>query len=318
MVYRTSFRLVPLFLLGALLAAACTAPAGDISAEAFESLPEGVEVSYEDSSIEFTDVVQSIGSGEWVVGAFTLTISAETEIEPGIAEGDLVRVHAILTGEGNFVAREISFASNDDEAAMPEDQDSSEEHENGFFGDELEFIGVVEAMGETSWTVAGQAILVTPETEIKDLIAAGDLVKVHAFLSETGELTAREIELTDESDPNSDEGDSDDDLKFVGVVESIDGEMWVIDSQTFQVDPTTEIDEGIVVGDTVEVYLFLTSDSLTIVREISLEDDFNAESDDLDDDEFEDEDEDDDLDDDDDSDAFESDDSLDDDSSDHD
>jgi hypothetical protein len=317
MVYRTSFRLVPLFLLGALLAAACTAPAGDFSAEAFESLPEGVEISYEDSSIEFTDVVQSIGSGEWVVGAFTLTISAETEIEPGIAEGDLVRVHAILTGEGNFVAREISFASND-EAAMPEDQDSSEEHEDGFFGDELEFIGIVEAMGETSWTVAGQTILVTPETEIKDFLATGDLVKVHAFLSETGELTAREIELTDESALDSDEGDSDDDLKFVGVVESIDGETWVIDGQTFQVDPAAEIDEGIMVGDTVEVYLFLTSDGLTIVREISLDDDFNAESDDLDDDEFEDEDEDDDLDDDDHSDASESDDSLDDDSSDHD
>ncbi len=61
--------------------------------------------------------------------------------------------------------------------------------------DEDELTGTVEEVGADFIKVNGQVILVTTMTEIKDVIAVGDIVKVHVFLDAEGALTAREVEL---------------------------------------------------------------------------------------------------------------------------
>jgi len=272
---RSFIRLLPLALLAALALGACADLPGGIPPELVDSLPPGMEVSLEDNSIEFTDVVQQIASDQWVVGAFTLGISPDTQIEDGIAVGDSVKVHAFLTAEGDFVAREIAFAGSEDAASAGSDDSSSEsdDSQDTMAGEELEFVGTVEAITDASWTIDGQVFMLTPETEIKDGILVGDMVKVHAYLSETGDLTAREIELTEESELKQDDFDSAEDMKFTGVIESIEGDTWVISGKTFTVDSGTEIDPGLTIGDAVEVYLFLTPDGMIAVREISLLDD---------------------------------------------
>jgi hypothetical protein len=301
MIKRLALRITPLLIFAALALGACADAEGAIPADLADSLTQGVELSLDENSIEFIDVVQDIAGDQWVVGTITLAIDASTGIEPGIAAGDTVRVHALLTENGIFTAREISLVKGED-AADSETDDSPEDEEH-LTGAELEFIGTVEATGESSWTVAGEAFRMTPDTEIKDTIVAGDLVRIHAYLSETDELIAAEIELTEEAQLKHDDLDSKHDLKLVGTVESIDGDSWTIGGETFQVDPDAEIDQGIRLGDTVEVYLFLTPDGLTLVREISLfDDELIGQSDDLEeeDDDGEIEAEDDDMEDDDD------------------
>ncbi len=61
---------------------------------------------------------------------------------------------------------------------------------------EVEFTGIVEVMGSSSWTVDGTVIAITPQTQIKGLIKLGDTLEVHAFTAADGVLTAREIEQT--------------------------------------------------------------------------------------------------------------------------
>ncbi len=76
---------------------------------------------------------------------------------------------------------------------------------------EFEFYGKIEAITETTWTVAGQTLTILPGTELKGLFEVGDFVKVHAYPFQDG-LAAREIEFagavateTPAADDNSNE-----------------------------------------------------------------------------------------------------------------
>jgi hypothetical protein len=84
--------------------------------------------------------------------------------------------------------------------------------------DEIEITGMLEAVDGTTWTVDGQVIAVPASAEIKGVLMVGQVVKVHALMSEDGTLTAREIELAqaddledDNANDNSDEDELDDD-----------------------------------------------------------------------------------------------------------
>ncbi len=89
---------------------------------------------------------------------------------------------------------------------------------------EVEFVGTVEAIGADAWTVDGQTLLITAQTEIKGSPAPGDLVKVHASIDADGTLTALELEPA-ESAMQSDTGDESHDegskVEFYGTVETI-------------------------------------------------------------------------------------------------
>ena len=85
--------------------------------------------------------------------------------------------------------------------------------------EEIEFTGLVEAIGPDSWTVAGRKLSISSQTEIKGSIEVGDMVKVHAYKSGDGTLSAREIEpviedeIAEELNENGgDIGDIDDDV----------------------------------------------------------------------------------------------------------
>ena len=77
---------------------------------------------------------------------------------------------------------------------------------------EVEFTGVVQAMNGNTWTVDGRTFVVDISTEIKDTIAVGQTVKVHARMAADGSLTAREIELADLPGIEDANENTDDDL----------------------------------------------------------------------------------------------------------
>ncbi len=62
-------------------------------------------------------------------------------------------------------------------------------------GDEIEITGVVDEIGPDYYVIAGNKVLITSGSEIKDAIVVGDRVKVHVIRAADGSLTVREIEL---------------------------------------------------------------------------------------------------------------------------
>jgi Domain of unknown function (DUF5667)/Domain of unknown function (DUF5666) len=150
---------------------------------------------------------------------------------------------------------------------------------------EIEFVDKVEAMGAQAWIIGGRTVRLNAQTELKDDIQIGDLVKVHASLDSSGEMLAREIELVlsgaqpgIDNDANDDNGnlDANDDhsnstatpnssgednsgdrhggeTRFTGVVQSTSSSAWTVAGIPLSITAKTEIEGFIQPGDTVEV-----------------------------------------------------------------
>ncbi|HET7009765.1 MAG TPA: DUF5666 domain-containing protein [Anaerolineales bacterium] len=219
---------------------------------------ESVEFDASTSEVEFIGPVEAMASVSWTIGGVPVAITSETEIDAGLAVGDLAKVHAMVSSDTSLSAREIQAV----EAPAAETADESPEAE-------VEFVGQVMAIAAETWGVGDQTLVITPETEIKDDIIVGDLVKVHAFAAPDGSLTAREIELSE--DATGEAETPEDELHFSGLVETINPDNWVIGGTTFLVDLDTEIEDGIVLGDLVKVEATLQADGSYLAREIEFD-----------------------------------------------
>ncbi len=231
-----------------------------------------VEVERRDDELEFVGTVETIDGDAWTVAGQTFTVTAATEIKGDIAIGDFVKVHAFPTDQG-LIAREIELA-NPTETEDHDDDDT--------FGGELEFFGVVEAIGADAWVIDGLTIFLTPATEIKGNPQVGDMVKVHAHRAEDGSLVAREIEPAEDDDfDDNDDEHGQEEVEFKGKVEAMGDASWTVDGVTVLVTSSTEIEEAIQVGDRVEVKAVADQDGNLVALRIELEDD---DYDDMDDD----------------------------------
>jgi hypothetical protein len=237
--------------LAALVLSACAGniPTGGLSVE-------DVEFDASTSEVEFVGPVEAIASISWTVGGVPVSITTATEIDSGLTIGDLAKVHAMVGADSNLAAREIKAV---EAPSLATGVESS--------GSEVEFVGAVVSIGTDSWVVGDQTLALTPETEIKDAIVVGDMVKVHALTGTDGSFTAREIELAGDQ-----AAEGDDKLHFFGVVETIQADSWVVGGTTFMIGPDTEIEAGIVVGDSVKVEAILQTDGSYLAHEIKLGD----------------------------------------------
>ena len=238
--------------------AACTGTPVQVGSPEVDTDPQG------QTELEFTGVVDSIGSNAWSVGGLVVGVTASTEVDSALLVGDLARVHALVLDETTLVAREIQRA----EQALPTAAATPPA------GEEIEFFGSVVTIAATSWTVGDRAVAITSATEIKGTIAVGDPVKVHALVQPDFSLTAREIEPVTDDDllVGDDFGGNDEDLELKGIVGKIVGNEWTVAGVTFVVLPGTAIDGAVQVGDTVEVHaIWSTEGVLTAVR-VHLED----------------------------------------------
>lgn len=202
---------------------------------------------------DFIGSLESISDTEWVVGGLSFAITSKTELEGEMVVGDVVKVHAKRFSDGSLEAMKIHLA-----------------RENA---DDFTFVGEVESMGDTAWTIDGFTLTIDSSTKINGHISVGDLVKVHAKLNEDGTYTAVKIHPNGPSDDEDEDDDDQDVIEFNGTVESVGDGMWMVGGMTFIVDTSTKFEGDPQLGDFVEVEYVLQPDGSLLALKIDAEND---------------------------------------------
>jgi len=196
---------------GAGLPAQSVAPAGPAKGEKVQAAP-----------VAFLGVVEAMNGNQWVVSGQTIAVDPKTLLSPSIKVGDKVRVEGTVGASGQVVVNRVepaapafSAAAFDATTATPDPM--STPAATAIPGSTMvsnEVIGVLEAISDTSITVDGQVYLLTPASQINDLLAVGDLVKVHYQVAADGSFEVVEVSLSasmgnDNSNGNSNINDQD-------------------------------------------------------------------------------------------------------------
>jgi hypothetical protein len=201
---------------------------------------------------EFKGTVSAINDNTWTIDGRAILVDDTTAFigDPGV--GDFVEVRFHLDAGGNAVADRI----------QKEDA----------IDDELEFRGIVEAIGEKSWTISGRVVAVDSATEIIGNPQIGDEVEVRADRAADGSLKATKIHKEDAEEA--------DEREFTGTVEAIGDTSWTIGQTVVLVNASTEIEGNPGVGDLVEVRADVASDGTLTATRIHKEDDNGSGDDD--------------------------------------
>jgi len=201
-----------------------TSSAGDLRATSLAAgQPESEREPAEDQELKGT--VDAIADGTWSIGGRAFVVDESTVFIGAPAVGDFVEVRFHADANGNAVADRI----------QKEDANDAE----------FELRGVVEAIGETSWTISGQVVLVNAATQVIGSPAVGDTVEAEGDKAPDGTLTARKIHKED--------ADGEQEFEFTGKVESIAADTWTVAGRKLAITATTAIEGDPKVGDTVEV-----------------------------------------------------------------
>ena len=194
---------------------------------------------------EIRGTVTGVSDSSWTVDARTFLVDGGTVFlgDPGL--GDFVEVRFHLDAADNAVADRI------------QKEDPAD--------DELEFRGIVEAIGDASWTISGRVVRVGASTVFRGSPRVGDLVEVRADRSADGTLTATHIKTEDDAN-------ADDEREFRGLVESIGGASWTIGGRVVLVNAQTAVFGNPRVGDLVEVRADRAPDGTLTATRIQAED----------------------------------------------
>ena len=188
----------------------------------------------------FTGPVDSMGSDAWTIAGRTVQVDESTAIDGDILVGDIVEVKGDIIEDGEFLATDIHLI---------------EENEEGL---PFAFVGVIDELNDSEWTISGITVTVDDHTNIEDGLIAGDIVQVRCrILDET--WLAKSIERAEEDERE---------FTITGSVESRD--PWVVQGVEFDTDERTEIEAGIDVGDRVRVEGRILDDGDWVAEEIEL------------------------------------------------
>ncbi len=183
--------------------------------------------------------VETIGD-TWTVAGQTIVVNEDTAVDAGIAIGDEVQVDGVILVGGTLQAQTITLLE-----AAP--------------GLPFQFNGIVQAIGDGSWTISGQIVTVDADTAVDDDIVAGDVVAVHGWILEDGSWLATTIHRQDDELPT---------FVFAGTVQSTD--PWRVSGIGFDVRAWTVIAPNIDVGDRVQVRGSILSDGTWVAATITL------------------------------------------------
>lgn len=182
--------------------------------------------------------VEKITATAWTVSGLTIQLTPQTQIEPDIAQGDLVWVEGSVLPNGVFQAERIG-----------------KESQEG--GSPFEFTSPVQEIGADHWTIASLPIKVDAQTEIEKGIEKGSLVLVTGIIQKDGSWLASSIELAKEEEHP---------FEFTGVIESIS--PWKVAGIAVETRPWTQVDPGLKVGDPVRVEGTIQADGVWVAAEI--------------------------------------------------
>ncbi len=135
---------------------------------------------------EISGVVEAIDGDTWTVAGQTFTVDPQTEISGSIAVGDNVNVHVTFNADGSVAVVGIDLAENSLEPGH-------DVVDNNAADSSLEMTGSVESFDADTIVIDGQTYQVTSQTEMKALVAAGDMVKFEYVVNPDGSLTITEI-----------------------------------------------------------------------------------------------------------------------------
>jgi hypothetical protein len=162
---------------------------------------------------------------EWEIGGQVFATNERTIIAGNPRVGDWVSVRGHLLPDETKVADQIVLVRR-----SPENR--------------FTITGEAETIEGTFWIVAGQTIYLAAETDIQGGIQEKDTVRVEGVIQEDGALVAESIRLIEGRGAP---------FGFVGVVGEISGTYWVISGVSVAVDAGTVAEDGLAVGDTVQV-----------------------------------------------------------------
>lgn len=169
--------------------------------------------------IEFTGLIEVIEEHRWVVGDVEVCITPETIIEgqPKVGVPASVRAQWL---EECWQALEIAVYASMDE------------------GTEVEFEGVIEAIGQSLWVVSGVAVEVDEDTTIVGEPEVGRIAEVTAFLDSDGRLWAEHILVLSEDDPQI--------VEFGGLISAIGTDRLPQEWEITRLEPGTAVSEVVV------------------------------------------------------------------------
>jgi hypothetical protein len=187
--------------------------------------------------------VTSIGD-QWVIGDQTYQTHPHTIIIGNPLVGDLVFFEGHLLEDGTRVVDLIVLIRRNP-------------------ANTFTLTGEVQSISEdeTLWEVNGLDIVVPEDADVEEGITSGDLVRVKGIILAGGTLQAEEIRLISIDDGTP--------FEFIGVVQEMGAESWLISDITVTVDINTEIDEGLAVGDSVQVRGTILDDELWLASSIT-------------------------------------------------
>lgn len=120
---------------------------------------------------EFHGTIDSIQPGRWVVAGREVIVTGETVIEGTPRVGAVAYVKAEQHADGRLVAKKIT---------VPAEQI-------------VQFAGLIESISAQRWVVAGQEILIGPDTQIQGQPQVGLVAQVEAVVRADGVKVARRI-----------------------------------------------------------------------------------------------------------------------------
>lgn len=186
---------------------------------------DAVRISARLAVVEFIGTVLSLPvggtAGEWRVGAATVTVDENTQIEGEPQVGSLVRVTALRQGEGSLRALRITALRDPNENQV------------------IRFRGPIESFSETEWIVAGVTVQIDASTMISGTPEVGRIAEVHARVQEDSSLLALHIRITHRS-----QGE----VVFRGPIREINTEYWIVGAVKVNITSETAIEGTPAVG----------------------------------------------------------------------
>lgn len=223
--------------------------------------------------VEITGAIQAMDTQSITINGQLIQITA-AEIKTSLELNKVVKVQGLFQS-GQIIAREVSLPSADDDSPLP---------------GEVEIVGLLSAYDGTSMLVGAFQINVAT-AQIQAGIQVGNIVKVHASLSATGEWIAREVEAElgsvtsddNSNDDNSNDNSADDngnddnsndnsvnftsgEFEIVGTLDALSGDSATVAGLTFSL-TGAEIKGTLIIGITVKVHASMVN-GIVVAREI--------------------------------------------------
>ncbi|MEJ2597995.1 MAG: DUF5666 domain-containing protein [Anaerolineales bacterium] len=182
--------------------------------------------------------VDATGETEWTINDQKIYVTSDTEVDPGIEAGDLVRVEGLILEDGRLEAGSIRLL--DSKLGLP-----------------FEFTGVIQEMNAENWLLSGHSVRVTAETTKPDDLSIGQQVTVRGNIQEDETWLASSITRLEQQAGH---------FEFSGVLESMD--PWQVAGISFETRDWTVIAPDLKVGDLVFVEGEVDSTGTWIAEEV--------------------------------------------------